>query len=292
MLDRIQFLFSEGFMALRRNGWMTFAAVTTVAVALFLIGGLAYVYGQLRSSAGQLTGLFEMRASIVDGTKPAEISRIAKDIRAIPGVKAATWIPRDKAWQKYLSEHSEHREYAELENPYPDMLKVTLSELKDSAEIVAKVKNVKGVKADEVKYLSDVAELIVDLQAIVSWLGLVLGGVLFVTAGILIYNAIRLTVVSRRLEIRIMQLVGASFLTVRIPFYIEGFVQGAIGGVLATIVLFACQVVIEFRLPEFFANVQLPPFPWVPFLILLPALGAFYGFVCSMIAVRTPLRYR
>ena len=148
------------------------------------------------------------------------------------------------------------------------------------------------MRQDEVKYLSDVADLFVDLQAIVSWLGLVLGGILFVTAGVLIYNAIRLTVISRRLEIRIMQLVGSSFLTVRIPFYIEGVVQGALGGVLATIVLFACQVVVEYRLPEFFSNVELPPFPWGAFLTLLPLLGAMYGLVCSVLAVRAPLRYR
>jgi cell division transport system permease protein len=121
---------------------------------------------------------------------------------------------------------------------------------------------------------------------------LVVGGVLFITAGVLIYNAIRLTVISRRLEIRIMQLVGASFLTIRIPFYIEGLIQGALGGVLATIVLFACQVVVEYRLPEFFANVKLPPFPWAMFLSVLPILGAAYGLLCSMMAVRTPLRYR
>ena len=292
MLDRLQFLFSEGFLALRRNGWMTFAAITTVAVALFLIGGLAYIYGQLRSSAQQLTGLFEMRASLVEGTKSFEVSKIANQIRGMQGVKAVHWIPRDKAWQKYLQEHPEHREYAELDNPYPDMLKITLSDLKRSEEIVGNIKKIKGVRQDEVKYLSDVADLFVDLQAIVSWLGLVLGGILFVTAGVLIYNAIRLTVISRRLEIRIMQLVGSSFLTVRIPFYIEGVVQGALGGVLATIVLFACQVVVEYRLPEFFSNVELPPFPWGAFLTLLPLLGAMYGLVCSVLAVRAPLRYR
>lgn len=292
MLDRLQFLFGEGVLALRRNGWMSLAAVTTVAVALFLIGGLTYVYTQLRAGTDELTGLFEMRASVSDGTPAGRISEIAKEIRAIPGVKAAYWIPRDKAWQKYLDENPEHREFAELENPYPDMFKVVLLDVGQSQSVAEKIKAIPDIKDDEVKYLSDVAKLFVDLQAIVSWLGLVIGGILFITAGILIYNAIRLTVISRRLEIRIMQLVGASFLTVRVPFYFEGVVQGAIGGLLATLVLYACQLVIEFRLPEFFANVKVPPFPWAVFLTILPLLGAAYGLVCSMIAVRTPLRYR
>jgi len=271
---------------------MTFAAITTVAVALFLIGGLSYIYIQLKEGTGQLTGIFEMRASVVDGTSQAKISEIAKDIRAIPGVKAAMHIPRDKAWQKYLQEHPEHREYADLENPYPDMFKIVLTDVGKAESVAMRVKAVTGIKDDEVKYLSDVAELFVDLQAIVSWLGFVIGGVLFITAGILIYNAIRLTVISRRLEIRIMQLVGASFLTVRIPFYIEGLVQGALGGVIATFVLYTCQIVVAFRLPQFFSDIKLPPFPWTSFLLILPLLGAGYGLLCSMMAVRTPLRYR
>lgn len=292
MIDRIQFLIAEGFLAMRRNGWMTFAAITTVAVALFLIGGLSYIYVQLREGTGKLTGVFEMRASVVEETPPAKISAIAKEIREVPGVKAAYHIPRDKAWQKYLQEHPEHREYAELENPYPDMFKIVLTDVGKAESVAGAVKAIDGIKRDEVKYLSDVAELFTDLQAIVSWLGMVIGGILFITAGVLIYNAIRLTVISRRLEIRIMQLVGASFLTVRIPFYIEGIVQGLLGGVIATFVLYACQLGLEMRLPQFFAEVKLPPFPWMAFLMLLPLLGAGYGFLCSMVAVRTPLRYR
>ncbi len=292
MLDRIQFLLAEGFLSLRRNGWMTFAAITTVTVALFLIGGMAYTYSLLKGGASELTGLFEMRVSLVDGTKKERIATIAQEVRVIPGVKSAFWIPRDKAWQRFLSEHPEQREYAELENPYPDSFKVVLSDLQQAEAVAAKIKAIEGVKSDEVKYMNAVAELIIDLQAIIGWLGFVIGGILFLTAGILIYNAIRLTVISRRLEIRIMQLVGASFLTVRIPFYIEGIVQGAIGGILSVYVLFACQTVIDWRLPDFFATVKLPPFPWIEFLLVLPALGAAYGLLCSMLAVRAPLRYR
>lgn len=292
MLDRIQFLLGEGFLALRRNGWMTFAAISTVAVALFLIGGLAYAYGLARSETNNMTGLFEIRASVLDGTGQAEISAIAKELRAIPGVKSAVWIPRDKAWAKYLADNPKHREFAEVGNPYPDMFKIVLSDLEQSDTIIANVKATKGIKQDEVKYMTELARLILGVQGIVSWLGFVLGGMLFVTAGILIYNAIRLTVVSRRLEIRIMQLVGASFLTIRIPFYIEGFVQGALGGTISVLILYAAQVIVNSRLPQLFNNIQLPPFPWTLFFVALPLLGAVYGLLCSLVAVRAPLRYR
>lgn len=292
MLDRLQFLLGEGFLALRRNGWMTFAAISTVAVALFLIGGLAYAYGLAKSETNNMTGLFEIRASVIDGASQAEISAIAKELRAIPGVKTAVWIPRDKAWAKYLADNPKHREFAEVGNPYPDMFKIVLDDLQGSESIVTQVKATKGIKQDEVKYMTDLARLILGLQGIVSWLGFVLGGMLFITAGILIYNAIRLTVVSRRLEIRIMQLVGASFLTIRVPFYIEGVVQGALGGTISVLILYAAHVIVNSRLPQLFTNIQLPTFPWAMFFLALPLLGAVYGLLCSLVAVRAPLRYR
>jgi cell division transport system permease protein len=291
MLDRIQFLIGEGFLALRRNGWMTFAAISTVAVALFLIGGLFYVHTLLKTFAGEMTGVVDIRAFVQEGASPAERSRIAQDIRKIPGVKSAVLIPGDKYWEKFLKENPKHREYAEIDNPYPDSFKIALTDLKLADGVVSEVKRVKGVSSNEVKYLADVANLLAQGQAVVSWLGVAVGGLLFVTAGVLIYNAIRLTVISRRLEIRIMQLVGASFLTVRVPFYIEGVVQGLLGGTISVFIIFAAQTVLSWRMRDFFRFDELT-FPWLQFFLALPLLGALYGLLCSMIAVRTPLRYR
>ena len=290
MLDRIFFLLGEAFIALRRNGWMTFAAISTVAVSLFLLGGLGYVYLQVANAAQNMTGRFELRVMLKDGSKNFEISKTAADIRAIPGVKPVNWIPRDKAWQKFLTETPEHQKYVDIENPYPDSFKVILSDLKQTDQVIAKIKSFPAVSADEIQYLKSEQNLYVQIQAIVKWLGTALGGLLFVTGGILIYNAIRLSVLSRRLEIRNMQLVGASFLTIRIPFYIEGMVQGFVGGLLATLLLRAGHAVVDARVTQIWTT--LPVFPTTTFLGILCAMGSVYGLICSMVAVRAPLRFR
>jgi cell division transport system permease protein len=292
VLDRLQFLISEGFLALRRNGWMTFAAITTVAVALFFIGGLGYIHSLMKSYAASLTGVIDIRATVADGTPKTELSRIATELRGIKGVKAAVLIPREGAWKRFLTENPEHKEYAELENPYPDSFKITLTDLKLAPEVSESVVKVKGINPDEVKYLEEVANLLAQGQSVVAWLGFAVGGLLFITAGVLIYNAIRLTVISRRLEIRIMQLVGSSFLTVRVPFYIEGIIQGLLGGAVAVLIVRSCHSVLFMRLRDFLPDVTEPLFPWVHFFLTLPARGAAYGLVCSMLAVRAPLRYR
>jgi len=288
MLDRLQFLLGEAFIALRRNGWMTFAAISTVAISLFLIGGLGFTYVKLAEETAAMTGKFELRVMLKDGTTTAQISKAAADIRAIKGVKEVSWIPRDKAWKRYQDSLPKHDNFAEIDNPYPDSFKVILSDLSLTDSVIDQIKAQSSV--DDIQYLKDGQQFISQVQAVVKWLATALGGLLFITAGILIYNAIRLTIISRRLEIRIMQLVGASFLTVRIPFYIEGIVQGFLGGFVGSLILIACRAVLAERV-RLMMGWQVPPIPF-GMMCLLCLFGAAYGLLCSMVAVRAPLRYR
>jgi cell division protein FtsX len=66
MLDHIEFLLSEAFMAIRRNFLMSFAAISTAAVALFLLGGLGYVYMRLNTFTTEVSKKFEMKVWLKD----------------------------------------------------------------------------------------------------------------------------------------------------------------------------------------------------------------------------------
>lgn len=289
MLDRIEFLLGEGFAAFRRNGLMTLAAVSTAAVALFLLGGLGYSYLRLRDYAETLSSKFTMQAFLRDGTPRADISKTAEAIRAMKGVEEVRWIPRDTAWQKWQREDPEVT--AGLENPFPDSLKVRLKDVDQTEAVVAAIERLPAIHpTDGVQYLANDQKVLSASMRFVRWLGAVLGGLCLITAGILIYNAIRLTVVARRREIRIMQLVGASFPTIRIPFLIEGALQGAFGGMLAALLMLAVHAYLGFRLSDFSALDKIGDFPlWTALAILMTA-GAAFGAACSAIAVRNPLK--
>src|SRR5580700_2917825 len=100
MLDRFAFVFGEAWIALRRNGYMTFAAVSTVAVSLFLLGGLGYSYMRAVDYARSSPAKFDTRVFLLPGTYKETISATAKQIRQIPGVGSFAWIPRANAWAK------------------------------------------------------------------------------------------------------------------------------------------------------------------------------------------------
>jgi len=285
VLDNLWFMLGEAVVGMRRNFTMTFAAISTSAVALFLLGGLAYVYLGLDRLGDSVTGKFEMRVYLVDKTKPGAISGIAKTMRAMPGVRDVAWIPKDKAWKrerlKYPAAITEG-----LENPIPDAFKVTLSDLKRSDDVVASILRIPEVDKDRgVEYLKAEQQFVEQMRGLVRWIGSALGALLLLTSGILIYNAIRLAVLSRRLEVRIMELVGASRLTIRVPYLIEGVIQGSLGGIFATLLLLGCQRTLESRLHALSALDSLPPFPLPLCLHILVAVGAGYGYLCSLLAL-------
>lgn len=291
MLDRIEFLFGEAFVALRRNGLMTFAAISTVAVSLFLLGGLGYVYWRVAQYAQTIPGKFEMRVFLKDDATQADVQKTAQQLREIPGISGVNWIPKDKAWEaKKKQDPSLMDTY---ENPYPEAFKVRVQDLAESDRIADQIRALPTVTRDGgVVYLKEEQDFVDNALRLVRWLGAVFGGLLFLTGGVLIYNAIRLTLVARRVEIRIMQLVGASHFTIRVPFLIEGLVQGALGGLVATFMVLASNQVIANFILSLKSDAGMPQFPlWVAMGSLCGA-GAVYGLLCSVIAVRGPLKLR
>jgi cell division transport system permease protein len=293
MFDRFEFLIGEAIVALRRNGWMAFAAVSTVAVSLFLLGGLAFAYMKASDFAEKLPGKFEMRVHLRMNATADDIKETAAQIRALDGVQEASWIPRDKQWEVYKEQNPSITAGIE-ENPLPDAFKVVLNDLSKGDAVAENISRLRAVAEGPkgVVYLRQEQQFVQDLMTVFRNVGGALAVLLTVTAWILIYNAIRLTVQARRLEIRIMQLVGASRLTVQIPFMIEGIIHGILGGVAAAVLLQGAYTAFGQLLANITASASLEPFPLGTVTVALCGLGIAYGLVCSAIAVRRPLRYR
>jgi cell division transport system permease protein len=291
LFNRIEFVISEGLTALSRNRLMALAAVTTVAVSLFLFGGMGYAYFRIDAYAKTIPGKFNMLVYLRDEASVKDVQEAAAKIRAIPGVGPVSWIPKDKAWERWKTEHPSGLSEG-VENPLPEGFKVVLTDLKQSDAVVASIRAIPLVAPEGVKYLRDEQNFVETLLTIFRWVGLVVGGILFITAGVLIYNAIRLTVLSRRLEIRIMQLVGASRATVYIPFLIEGMIQGVVGALIATGLVIGAYFGVSWGLQQLSALYSPADFQYLPVLLILTAAGALYGIFCSILAIRAPLKYR
>jgi cell division transport system permease protein len=297
VFDRIAFVIGEAFQNLRRHGFMTFSAITVVAISLTIIGGLGYAYKSAQDFARTVPGRFDMYVLLRDGTTVPQITETAKVIREIPGVATVSWIPRDKAWERQRQLHPKETEG--IENPLPHAYKVVLNDLGRGDAVADAIRQLPAVESEDgIRYMSDEQRMVQRGLRFLQWIGW-LGLLLFVIAGILIYNTIRLAAMSRRTEVRIMRLVGASRATVAIPFLLEGFVEGALGGFLSAMFVWGGVRVLsaEFNssstVPEVASLVNpaattpsSPTFPLGAVVVGLTLLGAAYGLVCSLVALR------
>jgi cell division transport system permease protein len=281
--DRIEFLVSEAFVALRRNGWMTFSAVATVTVALYLLGGLGYAYFSVVKYAQVLPSKFEMRVFLRENTSSDEINLAAEKIKQIRGVKTVEWLSKDAMWEKQKQEMPEVTEG--LDNPLLDAYKITLSDLRQAKVVAEKIKAEPVVDQEGVAYFDEEHQLISDILELIKKLGIVLGGLMLLTSGILIYNTIRLTILARSREFRIMQLLGANYSTVLTPLLIEGLLQGVAGGLISALLLMSSHMSLANMLNSFSALDKLGEFPTSMACAFLSAVGALYGLICSLFSV-------
>jgi cell division transport system permease protein len=296
VLDKLEFLFGESFKIFRKNGLMAFAAISTVAISMFLLGGLGYAYYALSNYAEKtFPTQFTMEVVLKMGTSYDALHRTADEIRAVPGVQKVVLIPKERAYPKFLKDMNLPEFQEEEGIPIQDKFQVTLNDISEenSQAVGAQIKALSTVESNNgVMYMEAEQRFIDQLLRLLRVLGSIVGGLLFATAGVLIHNAIRLTVVSRRLEIRVMQLVGASRFTIQIPFLFEGITQGAIGGAVAGLLLYTTNRLLSQAIVGFDVFGSLPDFPVWPVMGALAIAGATYGFFSSLMALSSPLRYR
>lgn len=293
MLDKLEFILSEALTALRRNAMMTVSAVNTAAIALFVLGGLGYVYLSLNSYISTLPSKFEITISIKPEATPVQISEMATKIRSLPGVARVVKLPKDITWRKFIRQKGLEDVMGDVNNPLPDQFLITLDDLKQGNAVKAQLANLEFYdKRDGIKDAQKEREYVSSIIEFVQWFGILLGVITFFTAGTLILNSVYLTVLARRNEIRIMRLVGASQGTIRWPYLLEGGIQGALGGMLAGLLLWAVSIYIASRMTSWFGQLSVGGFvfPAWRITLFLTVVGGCLGTISAMVSVRKYLK--
>jgi cell division transport system permease protein len=293
MIDRLEFILSETFTALRRNPLMTISAVNTAAIALVILGGLGYAYLSLKKQLDLLPGQFQLTFSIAPGTELPQISETAQELRSFDGVGRVVLLPKDVEWEKYRRRRGIFDETREIENPLPDQLLVSLSDLTKAEGVRAKIETLATFhQEDGIRDAIEERRRVTALLEFVRWAGVLLGVITFFTAGALILNSVHLTVIARQQEIKIMRLVGATNSRIRWPFLLEGGLQGAMGGIVAGLLLWLLAWYLGKRSQEITGPLLSSgeTFPAVRVMLFLTGVGAILGMLAAAVSVRNYLR--
>ena len=233
-----EYFLQEVFHSLKRNNWMTFASVGTVAVSLFVLGVFLILVLNMNRMAGMLESQVQISVYLEDKLEAGDRKKIQSEIENMQGIASVKYVSRDEAKDR-LSERLGDQKYL-LEalgekNPLPDAFEVTVIQPELVETAATAIAQVKGV--EEAKYGQDVVEHLFDITRLMRIFGLALMVLLAGATLFIISNTIRLTVFARRKEIAIMKYVGATDWFIRWPFVIEGVVMGCFGGFLAALAL-------------------------------------------------------
>lgn len=227
----------EALRSFRRAPILSALAITTIAFALFVLGLFSLVVINLRQALTNVEERVEIVMYLMRGT-PIEVVTVAiGDIQSFPEVGAVIYVSQDEALARAREDLTEFQGVFENleQNPLPASLEIQMNPgYRDSEHVANVAARLEGFRfAEDVRFGRDWIENLDRLRNIAAVVGITVGLGFMSAAAIIIGATIRMTVLSRKREIQIMRLVGATDGFVRRPFLLDGAVKGALGGALA-----------------------------------------------------------
>lgn len=286
-------VFGEAVTGIRRNGLMSLAASTTVAVSLFILAVFLLVAVNVDNLTRTIESGLEVRLYLTADLDPLAVDDLKAKVAALNGVTEVTFVSKEDALatlREQLGADSDLLEGVDQMNPLRDSLRVVTKGPAWVDTVATSASTLSGV--EDVGYTHDLAERILRVTTAVRIGGLGLVALMVLATLFVISNTVRLTILARSEEIEIMKLVGATNWFVRWPFLFEGMFLGLVGALLAGLAAWRAYV---WAVGGVYANVSfipvVPVYPlaWRLGLVLLGA-GAVIGSLGSTLSLRRFLR--
>ncbi|HVW18081.1 MAG TPA: permease-like cell division protein FtsX [Solirubrobacteraceae bacterium] len=292
------FFVREAIRSVRRNAIPSFAATASVVVTVLVLGVFIPVVQATTGAANEVRGRVLLGVYLKTDAKKADVARVRALIERTDHVKSVTFVSKAQA---LAQERKKNPEAYELlgSNPLPDAFRVT----PDNPDNVGSIRDalapttasggrtVADPAIDEVKNRQDETNKILTATRVIKLTMALLAGLLIVASVLLISNTIRLSLFSRRREVEVMKLVGATDGFIRWPFMLEGVLLGAVGGAFAIALLAVGKVVLVDPLTDSFQLIQAPQtMPFAPLVVILLAAAVGVSAAGSGISLRRFLR--
>ena len=260
------FFFREALRSLRRNAVPSFAAVATVLVTMLVLGVFIPIVQATTGAANEVRGRIVLGVYLKPRATEAEVARVRTLLQdKTPNVKTVEYVSKEEAFSEQKRRNPDA--YSLLgANPLPDSFRVTptdpdrVDRIKDALapSTPSGARTVADPAIDEVKDRQDDTTKILTATRVVKLAMALLAGLLVLASILLIANTIRLSLFARRREVEVMKLVGATDWFIRWPFVLEGVLVGAMGGILAILLLGVGKIALVDPLARDFALIAAP----------------------------------
>jgi cell division transport system permease protein len=280
---RAAFFLKEAFRALSRNAAPSLAATVTVLLTAVVLGMFIPIVQATTGTANEVRNRVLVDVYVSDSASDGEVEELRQELAATPNVESVEFISKEQALEK---ERDRNPEAFDLlgSNPLPDSFRIHPDDPDDVSSIVDRLapagpdgkRRPQLAAIDDVRNKEDDTKKILQATGLVKWLGAGLAVLLVLASIALVANTIRLSIFARRREVEVMKLVGATNWFIRWPFVIEGVIVGAMGGILAILMLTIMKETLVDPLSDRFALLAAPDtidFPWLIALLLLSCIA-------------------
>jgi cell division transport system permease protein len=230
----LRYFVDEAVESLWRGYKTAFIAMATIAVAFFVLGGFLLVTTNMERLFSRWQEAAEFSVYVRDDATAEQRAGIERVLRDSQLVKAVEVISKEEALRRFKRNFGALAQATSemQENPLPASIEVRLAPDADPSQV--------GALAGTASSLPGVADVRYDrqwIQRLMTAVGFVRAAILVFAAALTVASVVRLTLVTRRDEIHIMQLVGAPLAYIRGPFLVEGLIQGGVGAAMALVLL-------------------------------------------------------
>ncbi|MER7460047.1 permease-like cell division protein FtsX [Micromonospora sp. NPDC126480] len=280
---RVKYVLSEVMVGLWRNVTMTIAMIITMAVSLTMLGASGLIYTKVADMKELYFENIQVSIFLDNEVTEQQKAEIQAKLDADPLVAETTFVNKDDAYKRFQDMFRDSPDLLSAVKPdvLPESYRLKLVNPQEYKAINEQYSNVEGV--DQVVDQSRVLDKIFNLFTAGQNIALVAAIAMAVAALLLVANTIQVAAYSKRREVAVMKLVGASNWFIQAPFVLEAVVAGLIGSVLALGALIGLKV---FLFDGALAALQglFAPVSWGEVFLAFPLMAGVGGLISAVTA--------
>ena len=284
-----EYFVKETYKSIRRNGFMSFASISTVAVSLLVLGMFLMIFLNTNNLAQYLESQVQVSVYMQDSATAKELASVKDKLTKMPGVVKVTQVSKQQALERFKKRLGDQQQLLSSlgkENPFPNSFEIQVDSPERIKVLIPQIGELP--KVETAKFGQEVVEHLFQLTKILRFGGIILVVFLAMATLFIISNTIRLTVFARRKEVIIMKYVGATDWFIRWPFLLEGMTLGFCGAVVASLFINSIYSGLLERIHATLAFLPLlPTYPLLLYVdVFLLVAGTGIGALGSYISLR------
>ncbi|MFY1636144.1 permease-like cell division protein FtsX [Solwaraspora sp. WMMB335] len=280
---RAKYVLSEVMVGLWRNVTMSIAMIITMAVSLTMLGASGLMYLQVNSMKNFYYDQIEVSIFLVSDVSEEQRTSLQSSLDADPLIATVTYESKEEAYSRFRTLYEDAPDLVNSVKPeqLPESFRIKLVNPEEYQAIFDKYNGTEGI--DEIVDQRRLLDKIFNILGSVQSMALIAASIMAVAALLLVGNTIQVAAYSKRREVAVMKLVGASNWFIQAPFVLEAVVAGLLGSVLGFGALVLGKI---FLLDGSLRDLTelLTPIEWSSVLLMFPLMAGVGGLVSAVTA--------